>query len=171
MIEEDLITGKVGIFYRRFNLHYFSMFYPVQMCQFHQLQIVTRYITKKPKLKANIELRNLTLLLTKTDKECFTFWLEEWYEKYKDFLNEISINPYSWKIRYIHSRTKSAYMSLKRNLSYLWAWYDNIWIIDMPNTTNSLDWSFTHLKTKLKLHPWLKKKRRLKIAFSLLDWK
>ena len=69
------------------------MFYPVQMCQFHQVQIVTRYITKKPKLEANIELRELTLLLTKTDKESFTFWLEEWHEKYRDFLNKTSINP------------------------------------------------------------------------------
>ena len=157
--------------WRRFNLNYFSKFYPVQMCQFHQIQIITRYITKKPKLEANIRLREITLLLTKTDKESFTFWLDEWYEKYRLFLDESSINPISWKMRYIHSRTRSAYNSLKRNLQYLWTWYDFIWIFDIPNTTNSLDWSFTHLKTKLKLHPWLKKERRLKVAFSLLDWK
>jgi len=58
------------------------------MCNFHQVQIITRYITKKPRLEANKELRKLTLLLTQTDKESFTYWLEEWYEIYKIFLKE-----------------------------------------------------------------------------------
>jgi len=56
------------------------------MCNFHQVAIIRRYITKKPILEANIELKRITELLTKTDKESFTFWLQEWYEKYKDFL-------------------------------------------------------------------------------------
>jgi hypothetical protein len=141
------------------------------MCVFHQIQIITRYITRRPKLQANIDLRELTLLLTKTDKESFIWWLDNWYNKYKYFLDEKYINPFNWKFRYIHSRTRSAYFSLKRNLPYLWTWYDYLWKINIPKTTNSLDWLFTHLKTKIKIHRWLKKKRRLKIAFSLLDWK
>jgi len=157
--------------WKRFNLNYFSLKYPVQMCVFHQIQIITRYITRRPKLQANIDLRELTLLLTKTDKESFIWWLDDWYNKYKYFLDEKYINPFTWKLRYIHSRTRSAYFSLKRNLPYLWTWYDYLWVINIPNTTNSLDWIFTHFKTKLKVHRWLKKKRKLKIAFSLLDWK
>lgn len=98
--------------WKRFNLKYFWIIYPVQMCQFHQIQIVTRYITRKPKLEANIELRNLTLLLTKTDRESFTYWLDEWHDKYNIFINEKYINSYTWKVRYIHSRTRSAYCSL-----------------------------------------------------------
>jgi hypothetical protein len=58
------------------------------MCNFHQSKIITKYLTKRPKLEANIELRNLSLLLTKTDKESFTFWLYEWYEKHQNFLKE-----------------------------------------------------------------------------------
>ena len=30
---------------------------PVQMCQFHQVAIIRRYITKNPKLPASIELK------------------------------------------------------------------------------------------------------------------
>jgi len=30
---------------------------PVQMCQFHQIQIVQRYLTRKPKSQAAIELK------------------------------------------------------------------------------------------------------------------
>ena len=41
---------------------------PMQMCQFHQIKIVTRYLTRKPKAQAAIELKNLTLKLTKLKK-------------------------------------------------------------------------------------------------------
>jgi len=61
------------------------------MCNFHQVSIIRRYITKNPILESNIQLKKITELITKTDKESFTFWLEEWYNKYKDFLSERSI--------------------------------------------------------------------------------
>jgi len=35
---------------------------PVQMCQFHQLQIITRYLTRRPKLEAGKELRMFRLI-------------------------------------------------------------------------------------------------------------
>jgi hypothetical protein len=58
------------------------------MCNFHQVAIIRRYITKNPILEANIELKKITELLTKTDKESFTYYLEQFAIKYKDFLNE-----------------------------------------------------------------------------------
>jgi hypothetical protein len=48
---------------------------PVQMCQFHQAAIVTRYVTRKPKLQAGIELQQLMRMLPKTDEASFTYWL------------------------------------------------------------------------------------------------
>ncbi|MFC0034291.1 hypothetical protein [Cardiobacterium valvarum] len=36
----------------------------VQMCQFHQIKIIVRYLSKKPKSEAARELRALTLTLT-----------------------------------------------------------------------------------------------------------
>ena len=65
---------------------------PVQMCQFHQKQIVVRYLTKNPKLQAGQELMNVLNLLTNTDKESFEGALGLWYEKWKDFLKERSVN-------------------------------------------------------------------------------
>jgi hypothetical protein len=44
---------------------------PVQMCNFHQIAIIRRYLTKKPKMQASKELWEHVLLLTKTDKESF----------------------------------------------------------------------------------------------------
>lgn len=56
-------------------------FVPVQMCQFHQVAIVTRYLTRRPKTPASQELRELTLKLTKTGKEDFAAALNGWHEK------------------------------------------------------------------------------------------
>lgn len=143
---------------------------PTQMCHFHQVQIVTRYITKKPRLQANKDLRDLSLLLTKTDKETFSYYLDLWYIQYADFICEKWIKE-DWKGYYIHKRTRSAYFSLKRNLKYLFTYYDYIWQIDIPNTTNWLEGFFSHLKTKVRIHCWLKKERKIKVILSLLIWK
>jgi hypothetical protein len=58
------------------------------MCQFHQKQIVRRYLTLNPILKPNIELRKIVNILHMTDKNSFSLWLNEWYEKNKKFLKE-----------------------------------------------------------------------------------
>ena len=62
------------------------------MCNFHQIAIVTRYITKKPRLEANKDLRKLSLLLTETDKETFSYYLNQWYIQYTDFIKEKAID-------------------------------------------------------------------------------
>ncbi len=86
---------------------------PVQMCQFHQAAIIRRYITKRPRLQASIELNNLVKLMSKTDKESFVGGLDEWYEKWKSFLNERTVNEETGKSYYSHKRLRSAYRSLK----------------------------------------------------------
>lgn len=75
---------------------------PFQMCQFHQFQIITRYISKKPKLEAGKELRDLMFLLKETNKEGFEYWLEKWHKKWKGFLAEKSINPITERICFTH---------------------------------------------------------------------
>jgi hypothetical protein len=51
---------------------------PIQRCQFHQVAIIRRYLTKNPKMQASKELWELTLLLSKTDKESFEGGLSNW---------------------------------------------------------------------------------------------
>nr|WP_227695313.1 hypothetical protein [Psychrobacter fulvigenes] len=63
---------------------------PCQMCQFHQIQIVTRYLTRRPKNIASIELRQLTLTLTQLDKAAFIKCLDHWYLTYEAYLNPSS---------------------------------------------------------------------------------
>lgn len=90
--------------------------YRVQMCQFHQIMIVRRYLTLSPELPAAVELLNITNLITQTDKDCFLGMVDEWYGKWSDFLKERSVDRKTAKSTYTHKRLRSAYHSLLRNM-------------------------------------------------------
>jgi len=140
---------------------------PVQMCQFHQVAIIRRYITKNPKLPASIELKELVAMMKMTDKESFEGGLNLWYTKWKLFLNERTTNPDSGKSHYTHKRLRSAYRSLKSNLNWLFTWYDNI-ELNIPNTTNAIDGHFSDLKNKLRNHNGLSRARKMKFIDEFL---
>ena len=88
---------------------------PVQMCQFHQAAIIRRYLTRKPRMKASIELKKIVKLLTVTDKESFNGALKDWYKEWEWFLKERTTNEETGKTYYTHKKLRSAYNSLKRN--------------------------------------------------------
>lgn len=141
---------------------------PIQLCQFHQVQIVTRYLSKRPKLSAGIELRNLALTLSKTDRKTFTEKLQKWHEKWSDFLKEKTLNPDSKRWSYTHRRLRSAYRSLNTNLPWLFTYLD-FPKLNIPNTTNSCDGSFAHWKNKLRIHRGLSENRKRKMLHFLLE--
>jgi len=140
---------------------------PVQMCQFHQAAIIRRYITKKPRLQASIELNQIVRLMTKTDKESFEGALSEWFNKWESFLNERTIDKNTEKSYYTHKRLRSAYRSLKTNHKWLFTWYDNI-ELNIPNTTNAIDGHFADLKNKLRNHNGLNLKRKMRFIDGFL---
>lgn len=70
---------------------------PVQICQFLQTQITTRYITRNPKLESSKELRMLSLKITKMTKKEFVLELDKWNEKWVNFLKERSISSTTGK--------------------------------------------------------------------------
>jgi hypothetical protein len=140
---------------------------PVQMCQFHQVAIVRRYITKNPKMPASIELKQITELLKQTDKESFVGALRAWYLKWGAFLNERSVNQETGKSHYTHKRLRSAYRSLKTNLKWLFTWYDHM-ELNIPNTTNAIEGHFADLKTKLRNHNGLSIERKKKFIDEFL---
>lgn len=140
---------------------------PTQMCQFHQVCIIRRYLTKKPKLLASKELWSLVQLLCHTDKESFVGGLSDWYEKWVDFINERSPKIPGKRTTYKHKKLRSAYLSLKRNLPYLFVWYDYI-DLNIPNTTNAIDGHFADLKNKLRCHNGLSLTRKKKFIDGFL---
>ena len=153
--------GKRGLF-RAFGA------IPMQMCQFHQVAIVTRYITRNPKLEAGRELKEITHILTKSSEKEFSIMLNKWYLKWKGFLSEKTYDNEDRKWHYTHRRLRSAYRSLKTNLPFLFTYleYPDRGI---PNTTNSLEGTFSHLKTKLRTHAGIKEWRKKKIIDEILS--
>ncbi len=135
--------------------------YRIQMCHFHQVKIVKKYLTSRPELPASRELLDLALFMAHTDKESFTGAFEEWSERWGDFIKERSRDPVTGKTHYTHRKLRSAYLSIKRNMPYLWTWYDYI-ELGIPNTNNALEGMFTDLKSKLRNHNGLSKLRRMK---------
>jgi len=138
---------------RRGLLKGFSV--PVQMCHFHQAAIVTRYVTRRPKLEAGQDLQALMRHLPKVDEAQFTLWLELWYDKWGEFLKERTIDELTERWHYTHRRLRSAYYSVKRNLPHLFTYLRHP-ELNIPNTTNSLEGIFTHIKKNIRLHGGLR---------------
>jgi len=61
---------------------------PIQMCHFHQKQIITRYLTNNPKLEASLEFKKITDALCKTNERDFTAAINHWHQKWSFFLKE-----------------------------------------------------------------------------------
>ena len=92
---------------------------PTQLCQFHQVKTISRYLTRNPKTAAGKALWRLALKLKQSDKEGFQSALQAWFEQHESFLNERTVNEETGRSHYTHKTIRSAYLSLKRNLDYL----------------------------------------------------
>jgi len=162
-IQSVTIDGKRGL-YKVFKD------FPIQMCHFHQAKTVRRYITKKPRLQAGKDLKKIMYRLTETNEKNFTKKLDEWYENYKDFIEEKSTNLETGKSYYTHYKVRAAYRSLIANFPYLFTINKDFKI---PNTTNTLDGgTFSPLKILIKIHRGLSKSLKLKIVDDyLLNYK
>ena len=138
--------------------------YPVQLCQFHQMLTVRKYITQDPDIEASKALLDLVNNITKMDKESFIGAFEEWYEKYQDVLNE---RVHDKRIKkktppYMRPRLRSAYFSVKRNMPLLWTFYNHP-ETGLPNTNNALEGLFSDLKTKVRVHSGISREHRKKL--------
>ena len=138
--------------------------YPVQLCQFHQMLTVRKYITQDPDIEASKALLDLVNNITKMDKESFIGAFEEWNEKYQDVLNE---RVHDRRIKkktppFMRPRLRSAYFSVKRNMPLLWTFYDHP-ETGLPNTNNALEGLFSDLKTKVRVHSGISREHRKKL--------
>lgn len=134
------------------------------MCYFHQEQIIRRYITQNPILPENIELKEISEDIWWFSRKFLELLLNDRFSRNKKFLNERNDSG-----KLVHTRTINAYKSLKSNLKYLYTYKDYEWIIDILATTNSLELTFSRLKTYLRVHRWLNKQRKLKFINAFLS--
>lgn len=135
---------------------------PIQICHFHQVQIVTRYTTRTPKTDCGKELRLLILKLKNLSKKDFIQQLENLKNKYQDFLKEKNEQN-----QFQHKKLRSSLRSIKTNLPYLFT-FEDYPELNIPNTTNSADGSFGQWKYKVRLHRHLKIDRMKQMIDQLL---
>lgn len=139
----------------------------VQICQFHQWQIVRRKLTLRPKLESHQALLSIGRWISKTNRKELKRMLDAFEKKYKKELNEKTYTLGTNRWRFTHVKLRSAYGSLIRNLPNLYTYQDHP-ELNIPNTTNSLDGSFNTLKSHVNVHRGLRPDRRLKIIKGYL---
>ena len=137
----------------------FSLFkdYKVQMCQYHMCAIVRRKLTGNPRLPAGRELKTLMTTLTTCDRDTFYAAFEAWVLKWDVFLKERTVNPETGHTFYTHRRLRSAMVSIRFYLPYLFTWQQ---VEGMPNTNNRLEGIFTDLKRNINNHSGMSRKNR-----------
>jgi hypothetical protein len=140
---------------------------PVQMCQFHQEQIVLRYLTRHPKMAAAQALRKVTLMLSTSNEQTFAILLQAWHERYYKVVEERGVNKYG-KTYYRHKKLRSAYRSLINHLPYLFT-FEHHPELSIPNTTNKLDGRFGMLKNRLRNHNGLSLAHKKKFIDDFLQ--
>ena len=130
---------------------------------------MTRYLTRKPKLPAAIDLRRVAFYLNRTSQSRFTRLLDAWHHRYAQFLAEKTFNSETGRSRYTHQRVRSAYRSLRTHLPYLFT-HHNYPDFNVPNTTNALDGGiFSPLKTLLRIHRGISKELKIKLIVDYLE--
>lgn len=140
---------------------------PVQVCHFHQMKTVTKYLTRRPETLAGQELRAIMLTLPRTNEQTFTTRLRDWHDQWKAFINEKTTVAGTKHWYYTHKKVRSAYKSLETNLPFLFT-YQAHPELDIPNTTNTIDGYFASVKKKVAQHHGLRKDRRYKVISELL---
>lgn len=140
---------------------------PVQICHFHQLQTVTKYLTRRPKTDAGVELRRIALTLVRTDEVAFTAALLAWERTWHGFYTQKTAVQGTKHWYYTHKNVRSAFLSLNRNLPNLFT-YQQYPELGIPNTTNTIDGYFASVKKKVAAHHGLRRDRRFKVISELL---
>ena len=110
------------------------------------------------------------MTLTKTNRNTFENESNQWFIKYKSFLNERTINAETGRSHDTHKRLRSAFFSLKRNLPHLFV-FEDFPDLNIPNTTNLLENKFKQLKQKLGCHHGMNRRNKILFIKDFLSFK
>jgi hypothetical protein len=126
-------------------------------------QIVVRNVTLNPQTEAGKVLLVLAKTLTQTNSEEFLRRLQFFHVKYIAFLSEKTTHPDGSK-SWTHEGARSAYMSFLHWREYLFTYQKNT---GMPNTTNTCDGHFSHIKDIVRIHRGLCKSFKQKVLNAI----
>ena len=132
--------------------------YKIQMCQFHMIQIIKRYLTKRPRLIAARELKELFGSITTKRQREFEDEYRQWKRRWEQLLSRRTTLK-SGKTQFTHKRLRSAMHSVDFYLPYLFT-YQQPECKGMPNTNNKIEGTFTDLKKNLNNHSGMSRENR-----------
>lgn len=135
--------------------------FPVQMCQYHMIQIVRRHLTSRPDLQVSVELLDIVMRLSRITEDDFRAELLLWHRRWREFLAEKSIGT-DGRMHFTHPRPRAAYRSIRFYMPYLWTCtrYPGRCI---PNTNAAIESLNQRLKTLLRNHSGISSQRRMKL--------
>ena len=140
--------------------------YPYQFCQFHARKRFLDRLSLCPESEAKEEMKSIIKTLCTTDKESFVGRLNEWHEKWDEWLNE-TISNMRKKKRYKQRELRNLWLELQRVMSILWTYYDRP-ELSMPNTNNDIEALFSGLKRKMISHAGIQVEQRIKLIDAYL---
>ena len=160
-IKSFTVDNKSGLI-KRLQILYPTT--PVQLCLFHFIKAVNKYLTRNPKNKCDKELKLLLLELKKNISSSeFAELLINFISRNINYLQEKN-----YKGQYLHHDTSiSALNSITRNMIYIFT-NERYPYLSIPNTTNTMEGGFGHLKYKVKLHRGLAENRKKQLIDNLL---
>lgn len=139
---------------------------PVQMCHFHLVAIVTRYLGKKrSKTFLSLVLKHLSRIALKMGRNSFSEFISLYEDMYSNYMNEKKVNSETGRLVYAHKRIRQAFKTLTRFKDNLFTFE---YVQNMPNTTNSLDGKISSTKSKVNIHRGLKAHRKVRLFKYLI---
>lgn len=144
----------------------------LQRCLVHLQRDCRIWLTKNPKSEAGYDLKQITskIHLIKT-YDYLSIWLlslQNWQEKYSDYINEKSYNFETGRYWYTHKMVRRSFMTIKRALPNMFHYLENPRI---PKSTNSIESFFGHMKGHLNIHRGLSYKHRKQYLMWYLFFK
>jgi hypothetical protein len=144
-----------------------ASFLPIsfQMCLVHMERIVVRGTTRKPKLLQGQVLLAIMKSIYDTDENIFKKRVQQYIEKYRDFLNEKAKSELTGDTWFVHEDLRRAVLSLHRFLPYLFTYKKDP---SIPSTTNSLEGHFRHVKEIIAIHGGMSRTQKERVLDSIM---
>ena len=152
----DLVIDGMSSLFREFSR------YPIQMCQFHVIQITRRYLKKNHRLKVMRDLKDVVTTLTYSTESEFLSRYNEWKTKWRDTINKQTVSWRTGKRLYTHKRLHTCVNSIEFYLPYLFT-YQKPDVVGMPNTNNKIEGLFTALKNSTRVHSGMPEENRKRV--------
>ena len=136
---------------------------PFQRCLVHISRMCRIWLTQNPKHKSGFELKHIVIKIaspvraklsshhinSEYKRQLWLIELIQWEEECRDYINQKSYNIETGRYWYTHKMVRRSFSVIKKALPNMFLYLKDDKI---PNSTNSLESFFGHLKGNLNIH-------------------